>query len=257
MISVVTTTYNTPKEVLARTWASLKAQTHVDWEWVIWDDSTDDSVWRQIYGFCSDERYRVVAHRSHTHSGSIGAVKRKAFMVASGDALVELDHDDELLPNALSEIQIALDSYPECGFFYSDWAEILPDGSSGKYPQGWAFGYGSEYWLDEHKCWVMRAPEVNGTTIRHIVSAPNHVRVWRADLYRQLGGHAESMPVADDYELVVRTWLATKFCHIPKFLYRQHIGGHTAQRQRNEQIQVLVAEIAAKYDKAINARLGM
>lgn len=235
----------------------MKAQTHTDWEWVIWDDSDNDSVWRQVYGFCSDERYRVAAHRSHVHSGSIGEVKRKAFMVSSGEAMVELDHDDELLPNALSEIQIALDNYADVGFFYSDWAEILPDGSSGRYPQGWAFGYGSDYWLDEHKCWVMRAPEVNSTTIRHIVSAPNHVRVWRAELYRSLGGHNGALPVADDYELVVRTFIESKFGHIPKFLYRQHIGGHTAQRKRNGQIQVLVAEIAAKYKEALDARLGM
>ena len=65
------------------------------------------------------------------------------------------------------------------------------------------------------------------------------------------------MPVADDYDLVVRTWLETNFCYIPKFLYRQHIGGHTAQRKRNREIQILVAEIASKYEKAINARLGM
>jgi glycosyltransferase involved in cell wall biosynthesis len=78
-LSVITPTYNTPKEVLARTWASLKAQTHTDWEWVIWDDSTNDDVWNQVYGFCADERYTIKAHRSITHSGKIGEVKHNAF----------------------------------------------------------------------------------------------------------------------------------------------------------------------------------
>jgi len=32
MISIITPTYNTDKSVLARTWASLKAQTYTDWE---------------------------------------------------------------------------------------------------------------------------------------------------------------------------------------------------------------------------------
>ena len=49
----------------------------------------------------------------------------------------------------------------------------------------------------------------------------------------------------------VRTVLATKTVHIPKLLYKQHIGAHTAQRQRNDQIQVLVESISNKYDAAL------
>lgn len=252
MISVITPTYNTPQQILARTWASLKAQTHNDWQWVIYDDSTSDEVWRQVYGFCSDERYRITAHRAHTHSGSIGEVKRRAFMVADGDILVELDHDDELTPDALAEIERAF-TEPQVGFVYSDWCEILPTGESGRYPQGWAFGYGSDYFSAEHGVWVMSAPPVNATTIRHIVSAPNHVRAWRASVYRALGGHDASLRVADDFDLCVRTALATEMRHIPRLLYKQHIGAHTAQRQRNAEIQVRVAEIAAKYDEQLKA----
>ena len=96
---------------------------------------------------------------------------------------------------------------------------------------------------------MMSAPPINATTIRHIVSAPNHVRAWRADVYRQIGGHDPTLPVADDYDLCVRTVLATQTHHIPKLLYKQHIGAHTAQRQRNADIQRLVAQIAADYDK--------
>lgn len=257
MISVVTTTYKTPADVLARTWASLRAQTHTDWEWVIWDDSPNDETWRQIYGFAADDRYKIRLHKSHVHSGSIGAVKRKAFMVADGNILVELDHDDELTPNALQKIQETFDANPDTGFVYSDWCEILPDGQSGKYPEGWAFGYGSEYWSDVHGVWVMSAPPINDTTIRHIVSAPNHVRAWDANLYRQIGGHSTALPVADDYELIVRTILTTKWTHIPELLYIQHIGAHTAQRQKNALIQEYVADIANAYDEAItNAKLG-
>lgn len=254
MISVVTPTYNTNPDILARTWASLKSQTYKDWEWVIWDDSTNNNVWQQVYGFASDERYRISAHRSHVHSGSIGQVKRRGFMAAEGDILVELDHDDELTPDALEEISKIFLSEPTVGFVYSDWCEILPDGNSGKYPDGWAFGYGSEYWSDQHGVWAMRAPEINPTTIRHIVSAPNHVRAWRANTYRELNGHNPSYTVADDFELVVRTFLNTECRHIPKMIYRQHIGPNTAQRQQNQLIQTHVAEIADLYDSAITER---
>ena len=249
-ISVVTTTYNTPPDILARTWASLKAQTYKQWEWVIWDDSTTDAVWQQVYGFASDERYKVSIHRSHVHSGSIGAVKRKAFMVATGEVLVELDHDDELTPDCLKEVAGAF-YHSDAGFVYSDWCEILPDGQSGKYPDGWAFGYGNHYWDTEHQVWAMQAPEINHTTLSHIVSAPNHVRAWRTDVYHKLGGHDIRLQVADDFDLVVRTCAVTHTHHIPKMLYKQHIGEHSAQRQRNALIQELVPVIRQKHPQFI------
>lgn len=253
MISVVTCTYNTPLEVLARTWASLKAQTHKDWEWVVYDDSPNMNVMSQIWGLCSDERYKVRAFRPHTPSnGNIGYAKHMAFMLGLGEVLVELDHDDELTPNALAEIQAAFDAAPYAGFVYSNCAELLPEGGSGKYPEGWAFGYGFERWNDEYGVWEMIAPELNRVTLGHIVSVPNHVRAWRSDVYRRIGGHNIDLPVADDYELIVRTYLTTRCVHIDKLLYLQHIGAHTAQRKRNDLIQQLVAQISAKYSAALD-----
>ena len=251
MLSVITTTYNTPPHILARTWASLKHQTHTDWEWVIYDDSTTDSVQHQVYGFCSDERFTIRYFRPHTPSGgNIGYAKRMGFALALGEVLVELDHDDELTPDALTLIAEQFTN-PTVGFVYSDWCEILPDGNSGKYPDGWAFGYGDHYWDTEHNVWAMKAPPINHVTLSHIVSAPNHVRAWRTSVYHHIGGHDTTLPVADDYDLVVRTLAVTGWVHIPKMIYKQHIGGHTAQRQRNGLIQDLVAQIRGKHPECI------
>jgi glycosyltransferase involved in cell wall biosynthesis len=258
--SIITPTYKTPAHLLARTWASLKAQTMTDWEWVVWDDTPNsDQVWRQLYGFAADERYCLRAFRGHTHSGSIGEVKRNAAMLANGEIIIELDHDDELTPDCLTELAQTFDD-PEIGFAYSDWCEILPDGQSGRYPKGWAFGYGSDYWSDQYGCWVMSAPEINATTISHIVSAPNHVRAWRTTVYRELDGHNPELEIADDYELCVRTFLHTKIARIPKMLYRQHVGPMTAQRQKNALIKQNVRRISESYRDAIYLRcieLGM
>ena len=257
MISVVTTTYNTPPHILARTWASLKNQTHTEWEWVIYDDSTTTAVQSQVYGFCSDERYTIRYFRPHVPSGgNIGYAKRMGFGLALGEIIVELDHDDELTPDALHLINLTFTDMPSIGFIYSDWCEIFPDGSSGRYPEGWAFGYGKDYWSAEHNAWVMQAPPLNTTTLSHIVSAPNHVRAWRASTYHAVGGHNPALPVADDYDLVVRTALATDCLHLPKMLYKQHISPVTAQRQRNGLIQELVAELSAKYAPAIQDKYG-
>lgn len=252
MISVITPTYETNPRVLARTWASLKAQTYTDWEWVVWDDSWNPETYRQVYGYCSDERYRIQLHQSTVQSGIIGQVKLCAFLRANGEILVELDHDDELMPNALELIHNVFQD-KKIGFVYSNWCEINEYGQSCRYPDGWAFGYGEDYYLEDENVWVMRAPELNATTMKHIVSAPNHVRAWRASVYRSIGGHNPTLRVADDYELMVRTVLNTKAHHIDALLYKQYISEHTAQRKHNAEIQQLVAEISAQYSDQIDA----
>lgn len=255
MISVVTPTFNTDRNVLARTWASLKTQSFTDWEWVVWDDSTNDETSRQLYGFASDERYRLRVHRSHVHSGVIGQVKRWGFMAAEGDYLVELDHDDELTPDALQHVHDAFRD-ESVGFVFSDWCELFPDGTSGRYPEGWAFGYGEDSWVDNLGVWSLSVPVINKTTLKHIVSVPNHVRAWRASVYRGLNGHDPSLRVADDYDLIVRTALTTGWAHIPRMLYRQHISGATTQRVRNNEIQALVKVLSEKYAPQIDEMFG-
>ena len=243
--SIITPTYNTPKEVLARTFASLKAQTFTDWEWVIWDDSTDPETWAHIYGLCSDERYSIRAHRSMTHSGRIGKVKRNGFMVANGEYLVELDHDDELTPDALEKIAHAADDgAPD--FIFSNWCEKFSNGTTGRYPEGWGLGYGRDRWNEKLQAWELEIPIMNNDTMRHIVGVPNHVRVWKSSFYHSIGGHDSNLDVCDDYDLIIRTYLSGTNYHIPELLYIQHIG-NTTQRKKNARIQELVPVIYQKY----------
>lgn len=255
MISVITTTYNTPANVLARTWNSLKAQTYNDWQWIVYDDSPTSNmeVFRQMLGICSDDRYKVYVYKPHVADEmGIGNAKRKAFGFAHGDILVELDHDDELAPDALEQISLAFDD-PEVGFVYSDWMEIGPDGQSRKYSDGWGLGYGIHY-TDEYGRYVLSMPTVNKHTLAHIVAVPNHVRAWRADVYHKVGGHNPLLRVCDDYDLILKTALVTKMQHIPKCLYYQHVSDVTAQREFNNMIQELVPVIHGCYAKEINIK---
>lgn len=261
MISVITPTYHTPPATLLRTYASLLNQVNADgtpftdWEWVIIDDSDDpdDMTWDSI-GSLADRDSRVKPFKPYRHCGSIGRVKRWGFMVAEGQFLVELDHDDELLPTALHKVQDAFLANPEVGFVYSDWAELFPDGSAGTYPDGWAFGFARTLWHPERGHHYMGTAPINPVTVRHIVSAPNHLRAWRSTTYHEMNGHDVRYEVCDDYQLFVRTFLYTHCLHIPELLYLQHISPHTAQRTRNDAIQRYVAQIAEAYDAAITAR---
>lgn len=254
MISVATATYNTSMQQLQRLWLSLKNQTFTDWEWVVYDDSPEDNqeIFRQITGYCADERYRIgIAKPYKADNRGIGNAKKKAFSIARGEIIVELDHDDELLPNALEEIAKAFED-SEVGFVYSDWAEVFPSGEHLRYSQGWGLGYGEEYEVDGQ--WIMSMPTINKHTLSHIVSVPNHVRAWRMNVYHECGGHNPLLRICDDYDLILRTALTTKCVHIPKFLYKQHIESSTAQREFNADIQELVPVIHACYAKEINIK---
>ena len=96
--------------------------------------------------------------------------------------------------------------------------------------------------------------DINAKTIRHIVSAPNHLRAWRKSFYESIGGHNPELHVADDYEIMVRTFLKTRILRIPKLCYLQYIS-NTVQEVRNKDIHRHVRSIKDHYDRMIHDRL--
>jgi glycosyltransferase involved in cell wall biosynthesis len=243
---------------ISRPALSLAAQAHDNWEWVVFDDSDDGGETFGMLAGMADREPRMRVYRESRRSGRIGNVKRSACGLCRGKYLVELDHDDELAPDALGLVARAFEAHPEAGFVYTDCAECFEDGSPVTYPDGWGMGYGR--YRDEvvggirYKAIV--SPNINPKVIRHIVAAPNHIRAWRSDVYARLGGHRDMMHVADDYELVVRSFLATRMVRVPRMCYVQYRNeaGNT-HRARNAEIQRLVRRVSMFYDEAIHRRL--
>ena len=257
LVSVFTPAYRSGDKI-RRPLASLMAQTYKDWEWVVVDDSDDgDKTFGELSELArKDPRIRV--YKESRRSGRIGTVKRTACGLARGRFLVELDHDDELTPDALELVVAAFGRHPEVGFVYTDCAECFEDGKPVRYAPGWGLGYGS-YRDEVHggvRYAVINEPNINAKTIRHIVAAPNHIRAWRKDVYEDLGGHRDLLHVADDYELMVRTFLGTRMARIPRMCYVQYRNaeGNTSLGVRNKEIQRLVRCISMYYDEAIHRR---
>lgn len=257
LISVFTPVYNI-KEGLERTYESLKSQSYINWEWVLVNDSTDGKRTQKIIDEIVANDSRVKSYRLTENSkGNIGFVKYLACCLTSGHLLVELDHDDILFPEALDTIQRASEEYPECGFFYSDCIELhVESGTSLQYPDGWAFGYGAYYDFNYNGYGykVAKAANINPKTIRHIVSAPNHVRVWRRDAYFNVGGHNKRLKIIDDYELMVRSFLTTKMCRIASPLYIQTQHNNNTTDYRRADIQKKVAFASSFYNDKIAQR---
>jgi len=262
VVSFFTPIYNTG-EKLWRTYASVRDQTYPDWEWVIVNDSSDGGKTLKIALEIAsqDPRVRVYDFREKS-GGIIGESKYRAATLTKGRWLAELDHDDYLMPDCARYIIEAANKFPDAGFIYTDSAELDESHNSMTYPDGFCFGYGKyrkEYHHDYEKTWdVVDTPNINPKTIRHIVGVPNHIRTWRRDVYFSVGGHNRNLSIADDYELIVRTFLKTKFVKVPKLGYLQYIYNNSNGRNTHDlsraDIQRRVRSIMYFYNDAINER---
>ncbi|MGA6840559.1 glycosyltransferase family 2 protein [Priestia megaterium] len=106
LVSVFTASYKY-REKIQRPYRSLLNQTYQNWEWVIVDDSGDnDETYNQFLVPLEDPQVR--RYRQDNRNGYIGAIKRYAAGLCTGEILVEVDHDDELTPNCLEKIVQAL-----------------------------------------------------------------------------------------------------------------------------------------------------
>ena len=256
-VSFFTPAYNTPLDRLWKLYNSISAQTSHDWEWVIVNDSPKNKrLSEELYLLSQfDSRVRVFTFKKAS-GGVIGDVKYKAASLCRGDILAEVDHDDELMPKCCEYLIEAADNRPECGFFYTDCVELNEQRQSMKYPEGFALGYGS--YRKEGEWDVNVCVGVNPKTIRHIVGVPNHIRAWRKEVYHAVGGHNRRLSIADDYELIVRTFLHTRFCHIQalgyiQYIYNNDTGQNTHDATRGD-IQRRVRSIMLHYNHEISRR---
>ncbi|NSL52671.1 glycosyltransferase [Calidifontibacillus erzurumensis] len=260
LVSVFTASYRSKDKIL-RPYRSLLNQTYPNWEWVIVDDSgDDDETYKNFLRTLDDPRVR--RYRQDSRNGYIGSIKRYAAGLCTGEILVEVDHDDELMPDCLEKIVNAFKEHPECGFAYGDCTEVYAENNFAHW-YGWDCGYGYSVhyrvWIHKMNRWqnVQRHTTINGNTLRHLVGLPNHPRAWTRDCYHLVGGHREELLVGDDYDLLIRTFLCTKYVAIPELLYIQYRnkGGDNSTFQRNRQIQILVNELKNYYHNRIYGKI--
>ena len=225
LISVITSTFHS-KEKILRPWNSLRSQTYTNWEWIVWDDSKDNLTYGDLLEMKKkDLRMRV--YKAPEPNGSIGEMKRLAAGVSYGAFIVELDHDDELHPELFQWLIDASKKHKEADFFYCNTAELFEDTlKSHSYGDYFAYGYGSNInvWSEKYNQWITQidnGPQ-NAVTLRHLIGLPNHIRVWRTAFYDKIGKHNPRLSVSDDYDLLIRSYIHGKWCHIRKCGYYQY-----------------------------------
>lgn len=255
LISFFTSIYNTG-EKLWRTYESVKNQTYTNWEWVIVNDSNNSET-LIIAEKIAELDCRVQIYDFKKKSGGIvGEAKYRAAALCKGEWIIELDHDDYVLPEACHWVVEGAKNYTDVKFIYSDCSEVYETGGCIDYGAGFSFGYGSyrTEWFANKEYKVINSMNINPKTIRHIVGVPNHFRAWEKKFYLQIGGHNRRLTIADDYELLVRTFLETRMLRIPKLLYLQFYDGNNTQDKTRADIQRRVRAISNHYNQKIYER---
>lgn len=263
-ITVVTPTHD-PK-YLPEIWQCLERQTlEHRWEWII-APTRDARVKMEgaAFAFVKSPRVRVVPYLGLP--GNVGAAKLWAFSRAceeggSEQVLVELDHDDLLHPRALELVEQAF-ADPEIGFVYSDAVDWSPRGQLVTYhhpergaawqKDGWRFSttVAVNAPTRPRSSEPMNYPndfplsfEPSALACSSVSTAPNHLRAWRSDVYRAIGGHDPSRKICDDLDLVTRTYLATKMKRIPEPLYYYRVDGDNTWLKNVDAIAQASSEI--------------
>ena len=221
-----------------------------DWEWVLVPNGPTASIPQNI---ADHPKVHLVKAPEGLAEQGVGALKKFACSQCRGDYLVELDHDDLLTSDALETLDTTIAQHQDPGFLYSDFVNFYPDHRCQVYQE--KFGWES-YPFDSngHSYTAMRSFAVNAASLHLIFYAPNHIRVWRRDLYESLGGHDATMSVADDHELLCRTYLSGEaMVHIPKvlYLYRMQDGSRNTHLERNAEIQRTQQGVSNRYTRQL------
>ena len=263
LISVFTTTFDSG-EKLKRPLQSLQKQTYRNWEWIIWDDSKDDKTYKDLLELQRKD-IRIQVYKAPEHSGFIGEMKRRSCGIAKGKWIVELDHDDPISPKLFQKVVDIDKKYPETDFIHSDYAVIREDSRTDTDYGGdsYSYGYGSHMyqWSSdgdvERYYLTLTNPNINPSNIRYIVGVPNHVRIWKRSFYHKINEHNPELPVVDDYELLVRSFLASSnWVRIPDCMYFQYqnSGGNNFTNHRNALIQHITRWTSYLYEEKIHKR---
>ncbi len=195
--SVLIPTFNTPPRCLRAAIDSVLAQSFDRWECCIYDDgSTSPETLRVLEEYIGrDPRIEVKFGKSNA---GIAAATNQAMNFAKGQYIAMLDHDDEVLPNALEEVANVLKDDPSIDALYTDSACIDAEGGNPEpfFKPDWSLEF-----------------------FRGVMFV-GHLLVVRHSLAADLGGFDSNFDRVQDFEFMLRvSEKRTKIHHLPKVLY--------------------------------------
>jgi glycosyltransferase involved in cell wall biosynthesis len=207
VFSILTPIYNPPAPVLEAMLRSVRQQTFGRWEHCVVDDCSTAPHVREILARAqrADRRLRV---RYRQTNGGIVAASNDALAMARGEFVALLDHDDELVPEALRTVHKVVVDRRDVDYIYSDEERIDDAGR-------WLGTFAKPGWSPERL-----------RTQMYVL----HLSVMRRALVQEVGGFDPAFDGSQDWDLILKvTERARQVVHVPEVLYRwRAISGSTA-----------------------------
>jgi glycosyltransferase involved in cell wall biosynthesis len=247
--SIVIPAYNRP-HMLRQAISSCLRQTTEDFEVLISDDCSEDSLDLIANGFC-DSRIRYLRSPNR-----LGAVRNHRYGVENsvGQYVKILHSDDILLPNCLELAGAALEANCSAAAVYFACIYVIGDSIVGvsRIPR---LCYANRYTF-VHNQWLDKLPGVGPTCC-----------LFRRSSYQQVGGYLPELSLAYDWEIYMKFMRNSGgVIFLPEILcgYRQHDGQvtHSSSREglydmlnlwqkeeysyfsKNEMLELIITEFA-------------
>lgn len=210
-VSVLMPIYNTQEEHLREAIESILAQSYTDFEFLILNDSPDNTSLESIVASYNDSRIQYSVNEKNL---GITPSRNKLIDMAQGEYLAVMDHDDISMPERFAKQVAFLDEHADVGVV-GTWKVRI----NGKKDANNVIEHSA---IEEElmlSCCLMH-PTV---MLRKTVLIETGVR------------YEESFSPAEDYALFCRLIGKTRFANIPEilFVYRNH-ADNTSHKQRQK-----------------------
>jgi len=207
-ISVVMPVYNT-LQYLDEAVESILGQTRPDFEFVIYDDCSNDGSYERLQEWAGRDT-RIKLFRGKRNLGP-GASSNEVVRFASAPLIARMDADDISYPDRLELQAKAFAGNPDAGIVAS-LCDVID--SEGKFIRG------PEAWRLDRSSWF--------------TPFPHGSMMFRRELYDAIGGYRDRCEYWEDLDFVLRAAASARILVFPRALYRyrqSYVGTRLASRQ--------------------------
>jgi len=194
LVSIYIPAYNAI-ETISRAIKSALNQTYKDFEIVICNDGSKDGTGEYLEkNYDNNPRITII----HQENGGIGSASNTCIENCKGMFILQLDSDDQLLPNALEELLKSINEKPKVSCVYGRHNKFNSENNEL-----------SEAW---HYPKFTRTRMLFGMIV-------HHPRMFRKRDWSKVGGFSETLENAVDYDFFQKLSEVGEINHINKILY--------------------------------------
>jgi glycosyltransferase involved in cell wall biosynthesis len=211
LISIVTPAFDVAPFV-ADTIRSARAQHMSDWEMILVDDGSRDGTARAAeHAAEGDPRIRILRQAN----AGVAVARNAGLAAARGEALLFLDADDWLAPDALRRLATAFRAAPDAALAYGPWAAVAEAARPGDLPLTLKTGP------------FPTGDVLDRLLVRNLLVNGGHALIRREAL-DAAGGFRPGIRYGEDWECWVRLALGGRFARVagraPLLFVRERSG---------------------------------